>query len=312
LENFLGRPLALPADIVEKLEARLGDAEGEPHRLDGGITNHIFRACFGGREVVVRLPGNETGLLGADRVAEREANERAATAGVAAPLVFASEEPEMLVTEYVVGETMSEDEGQLREPTALAEVATMLRAVHACAPIAARFDCFRLVERYAATTRERGGEVPATYEEAGRAAARIEAVVTGREPPVLCHNDLLAANFLRGRAGLRLIDWEYAGMGERWFDLGNFVTNNKLDREEEAAFLRAYLGAEPGPAELATLALMRLMSDFREAMWAVVQDTVSDLDVDFAAHADAHFERLLAVARDPSFERHLEDAGAAR
>ena len=304
--------MALPADIVEKLEARLGDAEGEARRLDGGITNHIFRARFGGREVVVRLPGNETALLGADRVAEREANERAASAGVAAALVFASAEPEMLVTEYVDGETMSEEAGQLREPGALAEVAAMLRAVHACTPIAARFDCFRLVERYAATTRERGGTVPTAYAEAGRAAARIEAVVADREPPVLCHNDLLAANFLRGEAGLRLIDWEYAGVGERWFDLANFATNNELGSDEEAAFLRAYLGAEPGPAELGTLALMRLMSDFREAMWAVVQHTVSDLEVDFAAHAEAHFERLLAVARGPSFEHHLEAAGAPR
>ena len=45
---------------MERLEAQLGPAEGEPTVLGGGITNHNFRARFGGHEVVVRLPGNDT------------------------------------------------------------------------------------------------------------------------------------------------------------------------------------------------------------------------------------------------------------
>ena len=57
---------------------------------------------------------------------------------------------------------------------------------------------------------------------------------------------------------------------------------------------------------------MRVMSDFREAMWGVVQRTVSDLDFDFDAYARKHFDRLLAAVRDPGFEPLLEDAGAAR
>ena len=70
--------MALPADTVERLEAQLGAAEGEPTVLGGGITNHNFRARFGGREVVVRLPGNDTELLGSDRSGERRANSLAA------------------------------------------------------------------------------------------------------------------------------------------------------------------------------------------------------------------------------------------
>ena len=67
MENFLRNPLALPADTVERLEAKLGSLEGEPTVLGGGITNHNFRARFGGTDVVVRLPGNDTELLGSDR-----------------------------------------------------------------------------------------------------------------------------------------------------------------------------------------------------------------------------------------------------
>ena len=100
-------------------------------------------------------------------------------------------------------------------------------------------------------------------------------------------------------------------MGNPWFDLGNFAVNNELGPAEEEAFLTAYLGAPPTPAELAALRLMRLMSDFREAMWGVVQTAISDLDVDFHAYAAKHFDRLLAAIDGDGFEALLEDAHAA-
>jgi hypothetical protein len=46
---------------------------------------------------------------------------------------------------------------------------------------------------------------------------------------------------------------------------------------------------------------MRFMSDFREAMWGVVQQAISELEFDFRAYADEHFERLERTAADPRF-----------
>jgi len=199
------------------------------------------------------------------------------------------------------------------EPASTAALAAALRALHGCEPIVATFDSFRLVESYAAASREHGGEVPPAYREAAAAAGRIEAALGRIEAPVLCHDDLLAANvLLLDRGGVKLVDWEYAGVGYRYFDLANFVVNNELGPAREEAFLTAYLERPPRPSELAALRLMRVMSDFREAMWGVVQRTVSKLEFDFDAYADEHFERLLAAVRDPSFEPLLEEARAAR
>jgi thiamine kinase-like enzyme len=303
--------LALPAHIVERLEGELGAAEGEPTVLGGGITNHNFRARFGGHEVVVRLPGNDTELLGSDRSGEREANSLAAAAGVAPTVVAAFEDPVVLVTAFVEGPTM--EAADLREQQALVEVAVALRRVHDCGTIGARFDAFRLVEDYAAATRSRGGEVPAAYARAHAETARIEsAPALAGGGPVLCHDDLLPANFIDTPEGIRIVDWEYAGMGNRWFDLGNFAVNNELDPTEEEALLTAYWNAPPIAADLAALRLMRLMSDFREAMWGIVQTAISDLDFDFAGYATKHFDRLLAAIDDPTFEEDLEAAGAPR
>ena len=56
---------------------------------------------------------------------------------------------------------------------------------------------------------------------------------------------------------------------------------------------------------------MRFMSDFREAMWGVVQSGVSDLDFDFADYAAKHFDRMRETAADPGFAR-LARGGAWR
>ena len=99
-------------------------------------------------------------------------------------------------------------------------------------------------------------------------------------------------------------------MGDRYFDLANFAVNNELGEAGELALLEAYF-AEPtvGTASRRRLRLMKFMSDFREAMWGVVQTALSELDFDFEAYARKHFERMLATAADPRL-RDLARGGA--
>src|SRR6202043_3068542 len=98
------------------------------------------------------------------------------------------------------------------------------------------------------------------------------------------------------------------GMGDRYFDLANFAINNELDEQGSTALLEDYFGEPPSQAQLATLSLMRFMSDFREAMWGVVQTVASDLDVDFADYAATHFARMRETAAPSSFAGGLEEA----
>ena len=166
------------------------------------------------------------------------------------------------------------------------------------------------MEEYAQTGREHGSEPPEGYDDALEAARAIEAAVRDQpgHEPVPAHNDLLPANFLRDGERMQLIDWEYAGMGDRWFDLGNFAVNNELDDEQEAQLLEAYFGEPADAQRLATLKLFRFMSDFREAMWGVVQAGVSELDFDFRDYAQKHFDRLEKARSDPRFEGWIEEA----
>ena len=111
-----------------------------------------------------------------------------------------------------------------------------------------------------------------------------------------CQNDLLAANFINDGERLWIVDWEYAGMGDRAFDLANFAVNNSLDEDGDRALLEAY-----GGGDLQAHVLMRFMSDFREAMWGVVQQAVSELEFDFAGYAEEHFGQAGANRRGAPF-----------
>jgi thiamine kinase-like enzyme len=301
-------PEAELARIVQQLAPLLGEPEGDPRPLEGGITNRNFRARFGGVDHVIRVPGKDTNLLEIDRGAERIANERAARIGIAPPVVAMLDEPQCIVTVFVEGEGL--DAGDLRQQPMLTDVARSLRAIHDRGEaLPTSFDSFRVVETYAATARERGAPPPPAYEEALGHARAIEAALSGPEhDPVPCHNDLLAANFIRGPEKLWIVDWEYAGMGDRYFDLANFAVNNELGEGGELALLEAYFAESPSAGPVATLRLMKFMSDFREAMWGVVQTALSELDFDFEAYARKHFERMLATAADSDFAIWLEEA----
>ncbi|HJP89085.1 MAG TPA: choline/ethanolamine kinase family protein [Candidatus Limnocylindrales bacterium] len=277
--------------------------------LSGGITNRNFLVSTpDGTKLVLRLAGNDTHLLGISREVEHAATVAAAGVGVG-PEVVAMIRPEgYLVTRFIEGRPVPEPE--MRQPEHLVEAADALRRVHNGPAIPGLFVPFRIVEAYRALALSRGVTIPVEYELAQAIARRIElACLTAPVELRPCHNDLLNANFIHDGSRLRIVDWEYAGMGDPAFDLGNFSINQELDADQDAALLRAYAG-EVRAAAIARIAIMRVLSDFREAMWGVLQQGVSTLDFDFQNYAAEHFDRLLSVATRPSFERALTDAAA--
>jgi aminoglycoside phosphotransferase len=297
------------ATVPTALEALLGPPEGEPEPLGGGITNHNFRVRFGGRDCVLRIAGRDTGLLGIDRACERAATDAAAAAGIGPDVVAFLDDPECLVTAFIPGRLLVP--GDLTRPDALAEVAVALWTVHGGPPIRCAFSPFVAIDTYRDLAQSRGATVPGAFGDLREGARKIERALDPAHPenaPVLCHNDLLTANFLHDGERLRLVDWEYAGMGNRYFDLGNLSVNNAFSEAGDEWLLECYWGEPCTRRRFAAVRLMRIMSDFREAMWGVLQGTISEIDFDYAAYAQEHFERVRAGFADPRFGVWLQDA----
>jgi thiamine kinase-like enzyme len=301
-----GRRVDEVDDVLAQLEARLGPVTGQPVLLTGGFTNRNYRIEFDQRACVLRIAGKDTGLLGIDREAERLANQTAAELGFAPRVLAASER--WLVTEWI--------DGAPGEPALVrkvpAAIGRALRAFHdSPVKLPARFWVPELLDAYAEVAHTRGGQLPAAYDRARALTGRV-ADTLPLSDPVPCHDDLLPGNVMQvGDGGqVMLVDWEYAGMGHRMFDLGNVAVNNGFGEAEELRLLTAYLGGEPSPADHAALRLMRIMSDAREAAWGVIQGVISELDLDFEAYAQKHFDRLAAAAADPRLEEWFDAASA--
>jgi thiamine kinase-like enzyme len=251
--------------------------------------------------------GKDTDLLGIDRFAEHGASRVAAALGIG-PAVAAFVEPEgYLVTRFISGDPIPPE--RMRDREMIARAARTLRQIHDGPPIPGRFDSFRIVEAYCVTATAHGVRIPDAYQPAKEIADEIEAK-RGRQTPAPCHNDLLNANFIDDGERMRIVDWEYAGMGDRLFDLANFSINHEFGEPENETLLVSYLG-EVEESDRAALVLMRFMSDFREAMWGVVQQGISQLEFDFVEYANEHFARLERTASGSAFQTALENAKPA-
>ena len=258
--------------------------------LSGGITNHNYRVDVDGASYVLRLGGEGTDLLGIERDREYACSRAAAEAGVGAEVVAYLPEHAALVTRFVQGRVL--EPGDTRQPQVLRRAVTALRRFHAAPPVPGTFSPFATVREYHALARAHGVDLPATLNGLDRIEQEL---ASSQEPPCPCHNDLLASNFIDDGTTMRIIDWEYAGMGDRFFDLGNLAVNHALGPDEERALLALYFGGVE-PAQLRRLRLMRLASDMREALWGFAQAGISTLDFDFMDYARTHLERFRAAA----------------
>jgi aminoglycoside phosphotransferase (APT) family kinase protein len=274
--------------------------------ITAGITNRNYRVDVADESFVVRVPGRDTELLGIDRPAEFEAASAAAQAGVAPPVYAFLPERRCLVTRFVDGVPVPSDD--LERPEILAAVIRAIGAIHAMPPLRSTFDPWEVVADHCRVAADRGVEVPVEHVGAFEQLERIRrAFDAGGGGAVACHNDLLNANLIRAGDRIVIVDYEYAGMNDRFFDLGNFSINNGLSEEARGRLLRGYFG-EVTPWHVACLALMRIVSDFREATWGLAQQGLSTLDFDYAAYTRRHFERARANAADPAFGEWLRAA----
>jgi thiamine kinase-like enzyme len=272
--------------------------------LSGGITNQNYRVDIAGESFVLRIGGKNTHLLGIDRGRERACTAIAAQVGVGAEVVsyHASDSTEVLVTRFIAGTNLLAENAA--QPEMLRRIVDTLQRYHNGPEFPGSFSPFETVRRYHHLALEHGVSFPESLPQVLLLMEQIEEAIGTAQRHTPCHNDLLAGNFIDDGHSMRLVDWEYAGMGDLFFDLGNFAVNQSLNEEQCELLLRAYFG-EVRPADLAHLHLMRLGSDLRESFWGFLQLGISALNFDYHEYAHHHLERFLRNVATPQFGQWL-------
>lgn len=279
--------------------------------LKGGITNRNYKIESGGKAYVLRITGEGTDLLGIRRDVEYAASKAAGELGVA-PEVYYFIEPEgYLLTRFITGKHISPEE--MGRPEHVRRVADKLRLFHTRAPaLQSEFNAFRVVESLAKVSRAHQAKFPADFGDLMGRMEEIEAAfLKNPYTPTPCHCDLLNLNFMDeempgGKNELRILDWEYAGMGDIFFDLANFSHHHRLSDEMVNVLLHQYFG-EVRRRDFARLKLMWPVSELREALWGTTQTGISKLDEDFQGYADQWFARVREDISDPRWPEWLKD-----
>lgn len=262
-----------------------GPAEASP--LSGGITNHNFRVDCDGASYVARVCAEQR-ILGIDRRSEAMCQHQAAKLMIAPPVLH--EESGILISPFLAATTLRSE--LVRCPEFLSRLAAQLRRLHtswdSLTGEIVYFCPFQTVRTYLGHAKTMGAPLPADIEALVEDARTLSHLI-GPFRPVLCHNDLLAANLMDDGTRIWLVDWEYAGMGHPFFDLASVSGNCGLAGAEERFFLESYMGRAPSTAEVRELTILKTVSLLREALWACLQQVIADIDFDYERYAAENF-----------------------
>jgi thiamine kinase-like enzyme len=274
--------------------------------VGGGLTNTNFRVEVDGRPYFVRIPGASTELLAVDRANEIYNARAASETGVAPRLLHVLPDDNVMVFDFIAGETMTID--RLQAAGMPGRIAEALRRLHAGPRFLQDFNMFRLVEIYLATAERHDVRIPEDYRAHLPIVTEIEAAVRRHaRPTVPCHNDLLAENYIDDGRQLWLIDFEYSGNNDPCFELGNTCQELHYTAAQVAELCRAYFG-EATPSDMARMHLFALMSDVGWTLWGAIQAKISKLDFDFWEYASDRWSRALGILHGPDLAGWLTDA----
>lgn len=292
---------------IEEVIHNISDWKGksvEYSPISGGLTNTNYRVEVEGQPFFVRVPGPKTELLAIDRKNEVFNTKAAAQAGVGPKVAYHLPEHDVMVLEFISGETMSN--AKLQGAGMPERIARSIKMLHAGPRFLTDFNMFRLTEFYLDICKQHEVTIPDRYPERMPTVYQIEKAMSVRPlPTVPCNNDLLAENYIDDGNLLRLIDFEYSGNNDPCFELGNTCQELVYDETQIRELCAAYFG-EATPARLARMKLNMIMSDVGWALWAAIQAKISTIEFDFWGWAAERWGRAEAKMDSPEFPAWLD------
>ena len=296
---------------LDGLFDRIDFLQGRPRQvseLSGGLTNKNYRVRTDEGDYVVRVSETAVGLLAIDRARERANTAIAWRSGVGAPVVGSLPDSNVLVVGFIEGRTFGPED--VRDHTTIPRIAAALRALHSGHPFEGGFDMRQIRRYYLSVVQERGFRLPDDYLVlAPRIEALEDALAVHPEALVPCNNDLLAANFIDDGNQIWIIDYEYSGMNEASFELGNVASESGLDDEASALLVRSYWERD-SVAKLARARAWSLLARYGWTLWASIQDGSSPIDFDFWSWGMAKYDSARHELLSRRYDEILAGLGA--
>ena len=276
-------------------------------RRMGGQTNRVYRIADGARVLCLRLPGKGTEEY-INRRVESVAAAATAKAGVSPEVLHFDPATGVMVTRFL-------DDAVTMSPALFASRAVAperagkaFRTPHdSGAVFDFRFELFAMIDAYLGVLATRDVTLPEGYHQGLRDAEAVRAALAAHPVALApCHCDPLAENFLDTGERMWIVDWEYSGMNDPMWDLGDLAVEANLSADAEAALLTAYFGREAGAFDRGRMVIYKAMCDLLWTLWGLIQLANENPAEDFAAYARDRFARCRALMESDGFGAHLE------
>lgn len=272
----------------------------------GGLTNLVYRVEAGHQSVIVRIPGEGTGEY-IDRKVEAHNARAAARAGVSPEVIFARPETGLMISYTVQNiETMTSDLFNSRAGSPARAGAALSKLHNSGETFQFRFELFSMIDDYLNILSVKDVDLPDGYQDVVTAAEPLKEVFAHANLPLApCHCDPLCENFLDDGETMWIIDWEYSGMNDPLWDVGDLSVEAGMNAVQDAELMEAYFGRPPTAAETGRMVIYKAMCDLLWTLWGLIQHADNNTAEDFWAYATGRFDRCKALMQEPAFQEHI-------
>lgn len=279
----------------------LAGYRGPVERL-GGLTNRVYRLG----ERCLRVPGEGTEAY-INRHHEAVAARAAAAAGISPEVLHVDPDSGLMVTRFIHGAVTMTPEGFRHRDGAVARAGQAFARLHGSgAAFPFRFELFAMIDDYLRLLSGHDVALPEGYHDVVAEAEAVRAALAARPLPLAaCHCDPLCENFLDTGARMWIVDWEYSGMNDPMWDLGDLSVEAGFDADQDEALLTAYFGGEAPARDRGRVVIYKAMCDLLWTLWGLIQLAGGNPADDFRAYADGRFARCKALMAGPEFAHHL-------
>jgi thiamine kinase-like enzyme len=273
----------------------------------GGLTNLVFRVQAGERSYLLRLPGEGTEKY-IDRAIEAHNAQVAAEVCVSAKIHYFDRRSGLMLADYLDGcITMGSETFKTRTgaPTRAGEI---MRKLHGSGKtFEFRFELFAMIDDYLNTLSELKAELPDGYHAVVEQAEPIRQALQRHPAPLVpCHCDPLAENFLDNGERMWMVDWEYSGMNDPLWDLGDLSVEAEFSRAQDMEMLNAYCKGAVSANLFGRMTIYKAMSDLLWTLWGLVQHANNNPADDFWAYSVTRFERCKQLMNSAGFAQHID------
>ena len=283
----------------------LDDSDIEITRL-GGLTNLVFRVDQGGEQYVLRIAGKGTEEY-INRVNEAQAAQATAKAGVSPDVLYVDPATGVMVTRLIDDAVTMSPENFKSIGGSPGRAGLAFRKLHISgAKFNFRFELFSMIDDYLKILATKAVELPPSYKDVVRNLEAVRSALKAHPLPLTaCHCDPLCENFLDTGKRMWIVDWEYSGMNDPMWDLGDLSVEGQFTAAQDEEMIQAYFNGEPTPAERGRIVIYKAMCDLLWTLWGLIQHANKNPVDDFWAYSINRFERCKMLMATAEFGAHV-------